>query len=184
MLVVNPMLVVKDEIDIPGSWSPDGGWIAFLKFLNGKADLYKVKTTGQAQPELLKAGVKRSGNGSVPAWSPTGEWILSEDNGLRLFSPDGKAARALGSRNTMACGFSRDGALVYCIRQERKSDPGVFFSLPVTGGPEKVIGPVAPENKPLFGSFSLGLSLEPDGKSFSYTIRKTTANLWMMDGIE
>jgi Tol biopolymer transport system component len=182
--VVNPMLAVKDEIHIPGSWSPDGGWIAFLKFLNGKADLYKVKTTGQAQPELVKAGVKRSGSGSVPAWSPTGEWILSEDDGLKLFSPDGKATRVLGSRKTMACGFSRDGALVYCIRQEGKSDPGVFFSVPVAGGPEKVIGFVAPENKPLFGSLSLGLSLAPDGKSFSYTTRKTTANLWMMDGLE
>jgi hypothetical protein len=60
----------------------------------------------------------------------------------------------------------------------------VFFSVPVAGGPEKVIGFVAPENKPLFGSLSLGLSLAPDGKSFSYTTRKTTANLWMMDGLE
>jgi Tol biopolymer transport system component/DNA-binding winged helix-turn-helix (wHTH) protein len=184
VLVVNPTLVVKDEIHIPGSWSPNGEWIAFLKFLNGKADLYKVRTTGQAQPELLKAAVKRSGSGSVPAWSPTGEWILSEDDGLKLFSPDGKVTRALDPRNAMACGFSRDGSLVYCIRQERKSDPGVFVSVPVAGGPEKVIGPVAPENKPLFGSLSLGLSLAPDGKTFSYTTRKTTANLWIMGGIE
>jgi hypothetical protein len=28
------------------------------------------------------------------------------------------------------------------------------------------------------------LSLAPDGKSFAYQISKTTANLWMLDGLE
>ena len=180
-----PVPLFKDEaIQIPGSWSPDGEWIAFLRFLNGKAQLYKVKTTGEARPELLKTDLKRSGSGSVPAWSPTGEWILTEDDGMKLISPDGKAERDLNLGNVLVCGFSRDGALLYCMRQERTSGPGVYFSVPVAGGPERVIGPVAPENKPQFGALGLRLSLTPDGKSFTYSIHKTTANLWMMDGIE
>jgi dipeptidyl aminopeptidase/acylaminoacyl peptidase len=183
--VVKPEPVAKDDsIQIPGSWSPDGAWIAFLKFLDGKADLYKVRTTGQAQPELLKADVKRSGSGSVPVWSPTGEWILSEDDGMKLISPDGKVTRTAGSRGVMVCGFSGDGALLYCIRQDKPSDPGVFFSMPVAGGPEKVIGPVPNENKPQWGGLGMRLSLAPDGRSFAYQISKTTANLWMLEGLE
>jgi len=180
--------VVKDGVadGPPGSWSPDGDWIAFLKFPgNASADLYKVKTTGQAQPELVKAGLKRSGSGIMPEWSPTGEWIFNDDGGPKLISPDGKSEHPVDSHNVLACGFSRDGKLLYCMRQERENAPGVFFYVPVAGGPETVIGSFAPENRPQPGfAPSLRLTLTPDGKSLTYSIRKTTSNLWMMDGIE
>jgi hypothetical protein len=66
---------------------------------------------------------------------------------MKLVSPDGKVTRALGFQHLIACGFSSDGARVYCIRQEKPSDPGVFFPVPVAGGPENVTGLVAPEDK-------------------------------------
>ena len=182
----DPVSFLKDEAQ-PGSWSPYGDWIAFLTFPDGNrwADLYKVRTTGQAHPELLKAGLKRSGSGIMPLWSPRGDWIFNDDGGPKLISQDGKTERAIGSGKVLACGFSRDGALLYCMRQERANVPGVFFSVPVDGGPEKAIGLFAPENRPQPGAApNIRLTLTPDGRSFTYSIRKTMSNLWMMDGIE
>jgi Tol biopolymer transport system component/DNA-binding winged helix-turn-helix (wHTH) protein len=182
-----PVRVDTHEADQeqPGSWSPDGAWIAALRFYGGKTDLYKIKTTGHAQPELLQEGLRRSGSGIMPAWSPTGEWILNDDGGPKLISPDGKITRELKLGKVLICGFSRDGALLYCMRQERINAPGELFSVPVAGGPEKIIGSFAPEYRPQPQMApSLRLTLTPDGKSLTYSIRKTTSNLWMMDGIE
>jgi WD40 repeat protein len=176
----SPVELVKDGkgTEHAGAWSPDGVWFAFWVTLDGKTDLYKVKTSGQAIPELVKANISRTGNW-VSAWSPTGEWILHSDAGVKLISTDGKTERQLSDKTATVCAFSRDGATVYCIRD------GDFISIPTAGGPEKHIGSIPVANRPSTNvTPSLRMTLTPDGKSFTYSILKQSSNLWMLSGIE
>jgi len=166
-----------------GSWSPDGNWFVYW-WSEGKSSLYKVKTTGQAEPELLKADVKRNGSW-LPIWSPTGEWILHSDDGVKLISPDGKMTRDISQKSERAYTFSADGKTIYGIRQAAAGDHLELFSVSVNGGPEKVIGSLGLEYAPVSGlNPGLRLSLTPDGKSITYGILKSTSNLWLMDGID
>ncbi len=70
--------------EFPGSWSPDGAWFVYLAMHGGKSDLMKVKTSGQAAPAVLKAGVSAN---VVPVWSPAGDWIAFHDPYEKLISP-------------------------------------------------------------------------------------------------
>jgi Tol biopolymer transport system component len=85
-----------------GSWSPDGNWYVYWN-RGVPASLNKVKTTGQGLPEVLKADLKARGTW-LPVWSPSGEWILHEDGGLKLTSPDGRTTRDLSSASALSAG--------------------------------------------------------------------------------
>src|SRR5262249_36738865 len=65
----------------PGAWSPDGNWLVYLRYQDGKSDLMKVKTSGQDVPVVLKADLHPENN-NVPTWSPTGNWIEYDDQGV------------------------------------------------------------------------------------------------------
>ena len=170
-------------MDYPGSWSPDGNWYVYLHFLDGRESLNKVKTTGGAEPEVLKADVKRSGPW-VPVWSPANDWILYGDAGVKLISPDGKTTRDVSPTSATAYAFSADGRTIYGLRQPVALGRVELFSVGVGGGPEKTIGSLAPEYLPRVSlDPSLRLSLTPDGKSLTYSISRTTSNLWLADGL-
>src|SRR5262245_30614685 len=81
-----PIRVSRDEErvgEFPGTWSPDGGWLTYYGVRDGKLDLMKAKTSGEAVPMLLKGAL--SDTRELPEWSPTGEWILFPGS---LISPD------------------------------------------------------------------------------------------------
>jgi Tol biopolymer transport system component len=167
--------------EFPGSWSPDGNWLVYVRIQNGKADLMKVKTSGQDVPVLLKADINPENN-SVPTWSPTGDWIEFNDLGESLISPDGKMVRSLGNLNTDGCAFSRDGRLLYCMRLD--NDHETLFSMDLSGKNQKEIGRLDADFRP---ASSLGpairLSLSPDGKSIVYGhSRSAVNNLWLLEG--
>lgn len=166
----------------PGSWSPDGKWLVYLRYQNGKSDLMKVKTSGQDAPVVLKAGIN-SNSDSVPTWSPTGEWIEYNDQGENLISPDGKMTRALGKLNADACTFSRDGHQLYCMRLDNDARE-TLFSVDLMGKAEKVIGRLDADFRPSSSlSPAIRLSLSPDGKSIVYgQARSAVNNLWMLEG--
>lgn len=179
----SPVLLVKGNSDFEacGSWSPDGNWFVYWASHEGKTSLNKVKTTGQAEPEVLKADVKRL-ESWVPVWSPTGDWILHSDDGVKLISPDGKTARDVSAPHLAICTFSANGALLYCLRQQDGRQQ--LLSMNLDGKAEHVIGPVAPAYAPSNQlSPSLRLSLAPDGKSIAYSVLKVSSNLWLMDGL-
>jgi len=160
-----PIPVTNDNgrSEVAPAWSPDGNWIVYIRIENGKASLMKVKSSGQAEPVVLKAELGGT-NGSVPTWSPTGEWIEYNDMGEHLISPDGKTTRDLGSFRTDACTFSRDGRLVYCLRFE--TDHEVLFSLDVASGAMKTIGQIDADFRPRsYLNPAIRLSIAPDGKS-------------------
>ena len=164
-----------------GAWSPDGSWFAYILSREGKTDLMKVKTSGQAAPVLLKADINRS-NSSLLSWSPNGEWIEYSDKGENLISADGANKRPLGELNTRGCTFSRDSRLLYCLRGER--DHEVLFSVDIATSTQKVIGTLDGEFRPGTDlSPGIRLSLAPDGKSIVYAhFRSDVTNLWLLEG--
>ena len=57
-----------------------------------------------------------------------------------------------------------------------------LFSVNLEGTSERVFGTLGPEYLPSNQlNPSLRLSLAPDGKSITYSIRKTSSNLWLME---
>jgi Tol biopolymer transport system component len=182
-----PVRLLKSSADFAhaGSWSPDGNWFVYWHIKpEGGFSLNKVKTTGEAQPEVLKASMERTENW-VPLWSPAGEWILHDDGGAKLISPDGKTTRDLSSKTAVAYAFSANGQTIYGIRQVAATDRLELFSIGVAGGAEKTIGSLGREYLPVSAYVpTQRLTLTPDGKSITYSTAKTTSNLWLMEGLD
>ena len=140
--------------------------------------MIKVKTTGGAKPQVLKADVKRSGTW-VPVWSPANDWILYGDDGVKSISPDGKTTRDVPSKiapaahalTPAAYAFSPDGRTIHGLRQLVALGRVELFSVSVAGGSEKMIGSLARDYVPsTSNSPALRLTLTPDGKSVTYSI--------------
>ncbi len=179
----SPVRLVKTsaERDWPGSWSPDGNWFVYLHLRDGKYSLNKVKTTGQAEPEVLTA----SWRSTVPVWSPAGDWIMyrSSAEGSTLISPDGGTTRDFPN-GVRAYAFSADGQTIYSLRQVG-NDGLELFSTGINGGGEKTIGSLPSKYLPAVSNNpSVRLSLAPDGKSLTYSTVKNTSNLWLIEGID
>jgi hypothetical protein len=182
----SPVRLVAESSDqeFAGSWSPDGNEYAFLRVVKGEVFLARVRTTGNATSQTIRS-IKRASGGSLPIWSPSGEWILVETpDGHLLISPDGTSDRPLtAAADGRALGFSADGRTIYGLSRPTEATIE-FFSLPVAGSPRTRIAPVEAHYLP---SNSLGpslqLSLSPDGKSFTYAVARWTSNLWLMDGV-
>jgi serine/threonine protein kinase/Tol biopolymer transport system component len=183
----SPVPLVKGDTaatHFAASWSSDGKWFVYWSVEEGKTSLNKVKTTGQADPVVLKTEINREGVWP-PIWSPSGDWILHEDEGVKLLSPDGKTTREVSATSAVAYVFSADGKTIYGIRKTAAGDRLELFSISVTGGIEKVIGSLALEYLPITpANPGVRLSLTPDGKSITYSITKNTSNLWLMEGLD
>ena len=172
-----PLTDDRASAEYSGSWSLDGNWFAYVRFQDGKPNLEKVKTTGQATPAMVKADVEYDNN-AVPVWSPAGDWILL---GESLYSPDGKTVRSLGEHHSEAYAFAPDGKRVYGLRPNDQGEE--LFTVDIASGAEKVIGNVGRENRPRSNlNPAMRLSLAPDGKSIAYGIGKFKSNLWMLEG--
>jgi Tol biopolymer transport system component len=156
-------------------------WFVYFRIQNGKADIMKVKTSGQATPMLLKADINQT-NAAVPTWSPNGEWVEYNDKGENLISPDGKTMRSLGDLHADGCTFSHDGRLLYCLRADKDSE--TLFSFDIASGAQKTVGHLDPEFRPRSNlDPAIRLSLAPDGKSIVYgTARSSVSNLWLLEG--
>ena len=171
----------KGLSEFPGSWSPDGSWFVYLTVRDGKAVLMKVKTSGQSAPVVLKP-VSGGGNGSIPAWSPTGDWIVYEDGGTTLISPDGQNTKKFENLKSRVCAFAIDGKSLYCLRDDQDGEQ--LFAVDIGSGKERVIGQVSRDFRPLLNlSPAMRLSLAPDGKSAVYPTGKTSSNMWMVEGL-
>jgi Tol biopolymer transport system component len=170
---------VETDSEAPGSWSPDDNWFAYVALRGGSRDLMKVKTTGQATPILVKAGVSPASD-AVPSWSPDGKWICVAD---QLVSTDGKSTRPLPKDTSPAYMFSPDGKRLYGIRQDGERQ--LLFFIDLANGKEKVVGDLGKDFRP--GSDlnpSIRFSLAPDGKSFVYGASTLKSNLWLLEGFE
>jgi Tol biopolymer transport system component len=171
-----PVRVTSDQSssEFPGSWSPDGSMFVYLAIRSGKVDLMKVKMSGQAAPTLVKSDL----NCETPSWSPAGDWLQCGDH---LISPDGQTVHDLPDLPTQNYAFSKDGKLVYGLREE--ADRTVLYSLTIATNAQKTIGSFGREFRP--GSNlhpAVRFSVAPDGKSFVYTAGTFSSNLWLLTG--
>ena len=174
----------KDVIERSGSWSPDGGRIAYWQFRNGSVSIMVVRSTGEATPTVLceKAGLP------LPEWSPDGQWIKFVDlrggnggPGWTLSSPDGKTLRTLDEPHAIEMTFSADSKRLYGIRTE--GDRLTLFSLEIATKEVRKIGEISRDFKPAsYNNPGIRLSLSPDGKSILYPATRPSSGLWMMEG--
>src|SRR5258708_2367723 len=96
---------VKDPVERGGSWSPDGGRIAFWEARDNKVSLMVVKSSGEATPVVLREKMSNI----LPEWSPDGQWIaFLDDSGWNLISPDGKTVLPVGEPKAVCVTFSAD----------------------------------------------------------------------------
>jgi hypothetical protein len=172
-----PLTNDNASAEFPGSWSLEGNWFAYVSFRDGKPNLLKVKTSGQAAPVVVKADVSYD-NEAVPVWSPGGDWIVLGEN---LYSSDGKTVRALGEHRSDGYVFSHDGKRLYGLRPVGDSE--ALFWVDAATGAEKAIGDVGGDYRPKSDlNPATRLSLAPDGKSLTYGTGKFQQNLWMLEG--
>jgi Tol biopolymer transport system component len=164
-----------------GSWSPDGNWCVYFSTENGRNSLNKVKTTGEAAPVVLKSDIRST---AWAVWSPANDWIAYSDAVVKVIAPDGASTRDLTSAIAAVYAFSADGRTLYGVRQPTPSGAPELFSMNVTGGSEKTIGVLPRDAAPAAQHGGQRLSLTPDGKSLTYSIARTSANLWLMDGLQ
>lgn len=178
-----PLLSEKmREAQSSPAWSPDGNWIVYIRASNTplpKWDLMKTKVLSDEHPVLLKRNIGYH----HPQWSPTGDWIACQDNdGFRLFSPDGKSSRILNNDSWIIYGWSKDGKLLYGVKRNEHSHL-VLASMDIAGGAEQVLSDLGPAPTRMGWDPLMGFSLKPDGKSFATSVLRQKASLWIFDGI-
>ncbi len=164
------------------SWSPDGNWIAFIRASNEALpgwDLLKIKVLSDEHPVLLKKDIGYN----HPQWSPKGDWIACQGyDGLYLFSKDGTNSRMLNRQSWITYGWSKNGGLLYGVKRNEKAHLALA-SIDVNTGAEKMLGDLGPSPIRIGWDPLMGFSLAPDGKSFTTSILRQKANLWILDGI-
>ena len=171
----------KNVFEMGGSWSPDGDKIVYWSFAERKPALMIVNTTGEAVPTMLREHV----DGSLPTWSPNGQWISYQDesDAWSIISPDGKTVRNFGEPKTIQMTFSPDSKLLYGIREE--TDRCVLFSIDIATSQEKPIGEFSTDFEPRSGTNpGIQISVAPDGKSLLFPARRESSSLWMLEGFE
>jgi Tol biopolymer transport system component len=168
-------------------FSPDGRRVAVAAKGSSQLYIYTAFVSGGApvratsgNAELEAAPAWSLDHNSVPAWSPTGEWIAMHGDGkLILFSPDGKPSRTLpGDDGPVA--WSRDGKVLYQIRMS----PPALFGIDVASGREQKLRDLAGLRP--YAAFNPGLhaSLTSDGKSIVYTVNRERREIWILAGIQ
>jgi Tol biopolymer transport system component len=163
------------------AWSPDGSWISYYSNRDGKFTLMKARVGGSGPAIMLGKDLAYS------RWSPHGEWIACDGEGVFLISPDGKIRRTLSERVWMIHGWSKDGKKIYGIRatEQRRL---ILAAIDVQTGTEAVVGdlgayPAAFAYKDLVDRVPIrGYSLAPDGKSFATSVFRAKGDIWLLEG--
>jgi hypothetical protein len=119
---------------------------------------------------------------NMPQWSPTGKWIscITRD-GLALVSPDGEKHRILTKWNPNTHGWSKDGSMIYGIKQAEAGHLKLI-SIDIQTGKEKEISEVGIRTPSFELPWSAGFSLAPDGKSFATTVYHVKGDIWILEG--
>jgi eukaryotic-like serine/threonine-protein kinase len=162
-----------------GDWSPDGNQFAFRSLeADGATSMKIVRTSGGATAQRLVDAAD-----SVFSWSPDGKWIAYTDasHRWRLISPDGKQHRDMGIIQTQNLGFSKDGKTAYGIRSD--DNKWFLFSIDIETAKLRDIKQLDSGLRPQLNvGPAMRYTLAPDGKSFAYTIAKSSNSVWMLQG--
>jgi len=167
-----------DDTEFGGTWSPDGRRFAELAVSGSNETLSLIKVGSREKPVVLRDHVY----GSLPDWSSTGAWLTFRDkSGWNLISPDGKTVKPLGKIASKHLCFSRDGKLIYGIREEH--DKTTLFSLDIATLKATDIHELGKDLAPASDiGPGIRFSLTPDGKSITYATAVDKSNLWILEG--
>jgi len=166
------------DTEYGGAWSPDGRRFVYLQVAGGLMHLY-VANVGSAEPSNA---LHKDVWGSLPDWSPTGEWITFQDkSGWNLVSSDGKTIKPLGKISTQYLAFSKNGKELYGIREEHGKV--TLFSLDIATQKVKDIRELGLDYAPA-SDYGPGIrfSVAPDGKSIAYSVADMRSSLWLLEG--
>ncbi|MEO7837079.1 MAG: protein kinase [Acidimicrobiales bacterium] len=162
------------------TWSPDGNWIAFTTWTEGRRGLAKARVGSGESPVLIKEGIVYP---SSPRWSPRGDWITCETpEGFSLVSPDGRTTRVLTEETWLAHAWSKDGSMLYAagptddLRLRLVTIDVASARIRVVSGD---LGPSPPTTDPL-----KGFSLAPDGRSVLTSVLRLRGDLWLLEGFD
>jgi Tol biopolymer transport system component len=165
------------SLELEPAWSPEAGWVAFGHISGGNLMLAKARPgDGEAIMDLGPIG-----GSSVPAWSPNGDWIAMHDNHdeLTLYSPVGAPSRKLAG-DSGPYAWSRDGKTLYQVRMDKPALVAIDIA---SGKVTKLrdlpgLAPYASSNP------GLRASLTSDGQSIVYTVNRSRAEIWILDGVQ
>jgi len=164
-------------LEFAPTWSPDGNWLAYVRFQSGTDALMKIRPGSGDPPVRISA----HNTSSVPVWSPTGEWIADYDEHDHplLISPDGAKTKVLpGDQGPVV--WSRDGKTLYQVREQ----PTALYAIDIAAGKDRKIRdlpglvPTARLNP------GIKASLSQDGKSIIYTVNRARQEIWLLDGVK
>lgn len=115
----NPIHLTYDVRDSSPTWSPDGQKLAFVRFVDGVADIFSINSDGTGLRNLTSSECIELD----PAWSPDGQTIaftrfsnpnVCLDGGIYFMDPDGSNPRVvfLSSSSDADPTWSPDGAQI------------------------------------------------------------------------
>jgi Tol biopolymer transport system component len=160
------------------TFSPDGGWLAYTRYINGRGQLTKVPSAGGTPIDLAEIGASP---GLPIQWSPSGEWIAAGPQAfLRLISPDGKVTRPLLTHGYNAWTFNSKGDRIYGARRE-ENRRWALWSVDILTGHERK--EVSLDLSPRV-DLGEGLSVHPDGKRILVGAYSRPSEIWLIDGID
>lgn len=158
------------------AWSPDGEWLVFVAWCDGRADLYRMRPDGSERTRLTGS----PGEEHTPAWSPDGERIAytyradGEDSEIWTVAPDGSDAHPLTEDGFSEVGpvWSPDGTrLAY---ESRRDGNGDIFVLDLKVGHElRLTSDSANDVAPAWS---------PDGRTIAFqSDREGLYGIWAVD---
>jgi len=160
------------------SWSPDGQWIAYSEWTDGRWTLAKVRVGSGDAPVILRADGVPNAN---PSWSPTNDWITWEtDQGFVLVAPDGTSQRVLTDDHWLAHAWSKDGSDVFGIRETERLRLSLV-AVNVRTGRARVIADLGAS--PAVNNPVKGLSVSGDGRTVITSFVHLRGGLWTMSDL-
>jgi Tol biopolymer transport system component len=173
-------LTQEGATEIGPEWSPDGESIALSSLDGGAFRLAVVRVGRNEKPRVIE--VTSTGDQSLPAWSPSGEWIAyATDQGLKLVSPDGTRHRLIGPVAGTAVVWSQNSQTLYTTIRDANGGAELVEVDAHTGASRTVgnLGKGFVFATPL--TPGLRFTLTPDGKHFLATILRERTDIWILE---
>jgi Tol biopolymer transport system component len=124
------------------TWSPHGGWIAFVKAWSEatlEGDIALIRPDGTGQHVLTR--------GDSPTWAPDGSQLAFARGGdIWTIGADGSDPKVL-VKDGESPAWSRDGKMIAFMREAQCAQPACkerLFVMGATGGPARAVGPSYP----------------------------------------
>lgn len=163
--------------DFP-SWSPDGEWIAFSQWSEGRWRLMKMRVGTTGPPEELRSDGVAS---AAPRWSPDGAWITWETvDAFMLVSPDGAGARQVDAPPWLVHTWAADGSELYGIAETAGRRLELSAVNIRTGRERRIsdLGASPPVNNPV-----KGLSFSAARRSLLTGLVRMRGDIWILEGV-